>query len=421
MPQTLRVASLVFNQPLMVEPSAAEALVSGLAERFGVDPLVEIDASRFVGRPSGPRGEDGRTIPMFRMESGVALISVMGELVNRGAWIGASSGLTSYEGLDAQLAAAEAAEVRAVILDVNSPGGQVAGAMETAARVRALSAKKPVYAFVNGLAASAGYAIAAGASKIVTTPSAEVGSIGVIMVHVDRSAQLEKAGAKPTIFTKGEFKADGHPYGPVSEEAAARIDARLESAYGLFVSSVAAFRGLSEQAVRDTKAGIFMGRAAVKAGLADAVGGLDDVFAMIAADLKAEDALGLAMRGNQGPKSMSETTITAEQLAAAETAAMALGAEAERKRVAAILGHDAAKGREALAQHLALQTDMAPEAAAAALAASPLATAAPKTHRLDAIAPNPAVDAQDRDNSPEDAVGAGLAAAVDRMIARPKR
>jgi capsid assembly protease len=275
-----RVAAQIFNTPLLVAPGVAELIATALADRLGVEPLSEFDASRFVGQPAQQRLGNGDTRDIYRVEDGVALINVFGELVNRGSWIGASSGLTSYEGLDAQMRAAmDDPAIRAVVLDMNSPGGAASGAMETAALVRRVAEQKPVVAFVNAQAASAAYAIASGASRIVATPSAMLGSIGVVWMHVDRSAAVEKSGLKPTLLTAGAYKADGHPFAALPADARARIQAQIDAVYELFVSTVADHRGLDPAAVRGTEAGLFMGQAAVDAGLADQVGGLDDVFA----------------------------------------------------------------------------------------------------------------------------------------------
>jgi ClpP class serine protease len=137
---------------------------------------------------------------------------------------------------------------------------------------------------------------------------------------------------------------------------------------------------MTEDAVRKTEAGVFMGQAAVDAGLADAVGTLDDVFAMIGADLSAA-----RNTQNRGPFMSTENQITQATLdsavAAARTAAHAdgvkAGSEAERARISAILGHASAKGRETLANHFAFKTAMSPEDAAAALEAGPVAGATP--------------------------------------------
>lgn len=419
-----RIAAQVFNTPLLVTPDCAVTIASALAERFGVESLDDVSASRFVGQPDGPRGADGRTEVMWRASDGIALIGLMGELVNRGAWIGASSGLTSYEGFEVQLANAEASpQVRGIVLDLNTPGGQASGAMEAAARVRRAATKKPVVAFVNGQAASAGYAIASGASRIITTPSGILGSIGVVFMHLDRSAQIEKSGVRPTLLTAGAYKADGHPLSALPEDARARIQSRIDAVYGLFVSTVAANRNLSEETVRKTEAGIFMGQEAVDAGLADAVGTLEDAFSYINAQREKSRTYNLSLKG----KTMDPETISRAEhdqaVAAAHSQGVATGTQAgaqvERDRIRAILTSEEAKGRETSAQHLALNTAIGADDARAALGGLAVTQATTKTHRLDAIVLDPKIDAQapDSERKPE----AGLSAAVDKLIANAKR
>ena len=303
MSEILRVASLVFNQPLLVLPETAAMIADFIDRRMSGDalpPAIVVDgdalptpaASRFVGRPAGPRADDGHTIPMWRLEGQTAIVPVLGELVNRGAWVGASSGLVSYEGLQASLRAAAADErVAAIVLDMNSPGGEARGALETGRLVREISARKPVVAFVNSAAASAAYAIAAGASKIVVTETAIVGSIGVVVMLRDLSAAQEKAGVRTTLIYAGATKVDGHPFAALSDDARARIQGKVDEVYSKFTAFVADMRkGLSAERVRATEAATYMGESAVAAGLADAVGTLESVLA----DLQPRPAAGLA-------------------------------------------------------------------------------------------------------------------------------
>jgi signal peptide peptidase SppA len=356
-----RVASLIFNRPLLAEPGAVEILISSLASRFDVEPTVDVDASRFVGKPAGPRDADGNLRPMYRIQNGVAIVSIIGELVNRGAWIGASSGLVSYEGLGAQLDALEAdTSVRGIVLDIDSPGGEASGAQEAAARVRRLAAKKPVVAYINGRAASAAYSIASGATKIVTTPSGMLGSIGVIWLHLDRSEQAAKAGVKPTIFKKGAFKADGNPFGAIPADAAARINATLGTVYDLFVETVAAHRPMSAAAIRATEAGVFMGQKAVNVGLADKVGDLADAISL------ASGQMPLAV----SPSITSAPASSSMAAPAVPPAAKWLSAEPALARIGAILTHDLAKDRQGFAQHLALKTSVTCDQAIAAMTIS---------------------------------------------------
>lgn len=280
-----RVETLLFNQPLAVTPEVAEIVASVVLAR-NEEPngkaWPEPEASRFTGKPVGFAG----TEDAWRMEDGIAIVPIIGELVNRGAWVGASSGLVSYEGLQATLKALENdPAVRGVVLDINSPGGHGAGAMETAAAVRALAAIKPVVALANSMAASAAYAIASGASEIIAQPSASLGSIGVVWLHMDRSAQMERAGVKPTLITAGAFKADGHPFAALPDEARGRIQSQIDQSFALFVDTVARHRGADPQAIRALEAGIFMGEAAVSAGLADTLGTLDTALSRVRARL----------------------------------------------------------------------------------------------------------------------------------------
>ena len=143
-----------------------------------------------------------------RSPTSVAVIPLVGSLWSRGAW--------GMEGFRANLAqAVNDPECGAIVLDVDSPGGSYAGTPETANAVRDANAVKPVTAFVNSLAASAAYFIASQAGSVVMTPSAEVGSIGCVLVHMDLSKMLDEAGITPTIIRSSPHKAEGNPYEPL--------------------------------------------------------------------------------------------------------------------------------------------------------------------------------------------------------------
>lgn len=270
------VASLVLNRPLAILPSKLETIAAVLGGRIGLDASgLTPQASRFVGSHVDREAPSSQgSLPYRRTAAGTALIPVIGSTVNRGAWIGASSGLVSYEGLKFQLAhASQDDRTRAVLLDFECPGGEAVGAFEAAAVVRQVAALKPVVAVVNGLCASAAYAMASGTTRIVVTPSGIAGSIGVVMLHTDVSGALAKAGVKPTLIFAGKHKTDGHPYGPLPASVKADLRAEIDGFYAAFIECVAAGRkNLSAEAIRATEARTFMGAAAVAAGLADDVG-----------------------------------------------------------------------------------------------------------------------------------------------------
>jgi signal peptide peptidase SppA len=238
---------------------------------------------RFDGEPRGPLVKnaygDAYIQTRYRFRNGVALITVEGSLVNRGAYIGAASGLTSYEGVTAQFAAAAAdPDVKTILLDLDSPGGEAGGAFELADFIHAIAQEKPVVAIVNALAASAAYAMASSASRIVTTPSGVAGSIGVVMLHLDQSRRMDQLGVTPTLIYAGGHKVDGNPFEPLPEAVRADLQAEVDQLYAMFVATVARGRpDLSEDAIRATEARTFLGAEAVGVGLADDVGAFVDI------------------------------------------------------------------------------------------------------------------------------------------------
>lgn len=290
----------------------------------------------------------------------MAIITITGSLVNRGAWIGANSGLTSYEGIQHQLKVALGDEdVHAVILDIHSPGGEAVGAFETAEAVRKLAAAKRTVAVVNGLAASAAYAIASGATEIVTTQTGVSGSIGVVMLHADFSRQLDMEGISPTLIFAGTHKVDGNPFEPLSDDVRDDLQAEVMSFYDLFVKTVAAGRKnrLTAAAARKTEARTFIGQAAVDAGVADRVGTFDQVLQELSRATAPAPAGGrttsqtrrTSMSENPGAPAATEIAGISQAehdaaVSAAEERGKEAGANAERDRLTAVLAADGIKG-----------------------------------------------------------------------------
>jgi len=131
---------------------------------------------------------------------------------------------------------------------------------------------KPLWAIADEAALSAAYAIACAADRLWLTRTAEVGSIGVVAVHVDESVADAKAGLNYTFLHAGAHKVDGHPHAPLPAPVAADIQADIEQLHTQFIALVAGFRRLSVDAIRDTEARVYRGEAALQAGLADQIG-----------------------------------------------------------------------------------------------------------------------------------------------------
>jgi signal peptide peptidase SppA len=294
--------SQLFNRPLLVDPDRIAIMVDVLAGRTGIafDPDLLAEANgridqlpaeaRRVMRGPAKSKRNGSQGP-YQVVDQTAIIPVHGTLVNRGAWIGASSGLTSYEGLRHQVRSAMTDDdVHSVVLDIDSPGGQAAGAFELAGAISELAAKKPVIAVINDTAASAAYAIASAASKIMITESGVAGSIGVVLVHFDQSRRLDQAGVKPTLIHAGARKVDGNPYQPLPEGVKENLQAEVSRYYDMFVVTVAKGRpNLTAAAIRATEAAVYIGQAAIDAGLVDETGDLEKALAELKA-AKAEPA-----------------------------------------------------------------------------------------------------------------------------------
>ncbi len=290
-----RIAARAFNTPLLVEPSKAMAFLSGLGPRIlgrrvemlngGKSPeagahALPARASILAGGLLNDWRQQGEA--PYPVVDGIAVIEIAGVLVYRGAWIGESSGQTSYEGIAAQIeAAASDPAVRGVALEIDSFGGEVAGVFDLADRIRGLRQNKPVWAFVAEHAFSAGYALASQADRILLPRTGAVGSIGVVVMHADLSGQLDQDGMRVTLIHSGRHKVDGNPYEPLPAEVQGDIQREIDMLRFLFAETVAAGRAgrLSQKAALATEAATYRGADAVIAGLADEVTNLARGFA----------------------------------------------------------------------------------------------------------------------------------------------
>lgn len=227
--------------------------------------------------------------PTERLAGDVAVVSVRGPLVHHADWW-----CDSYDGAKARVLAALEAKPKAIVLAVDSPGGLVSGCFDTALEIAAAceSAGVPLHTYVDGLAASAGYALAC-VGETVTIPIAGIaGSVGVIDGIVDATAQNTAAGLVVELVASGARKTDQNPDAKITDGARAAVRARVEELASVFFEHVAAFRPLSAEQVRALDAGLFTGASAVRAGLADRVGSLDDLVAMLASESAAPSAQG---------------------------------------------------------------------------------------------------------------------------------
>lgn len=395
-----------------------------LAERFNLQPalLSEIAAYNLAFLPAASAAMLDAAAESFPAPegSGIAVIPISGTLIANDGRVGRY--LSGYDGVAARVQAAAAApEVRGIALVVDSHGGQLAGCMDCAEAIARANAVKPVWALAKHSALSAGYALASSAGRLYGTTSSQLGSVGVVLAHMDISKLLSDFGVRVTLLHAGRRKVDGHPFGPIPEPVREALQTELEDARQAFAARVARNRGIDIEAVLATEGATLVVDEAVRLGLADGIATQDEFFRAFGSFLGASGGAQRASspHRSRGVQHMSDqapggatpdpqipAAPSAEQLREARSA----GAAAERARIAAILRSDEAKGREAQALHVALQTDLDAEAARSLLATFP-----------EAAAGSPLDRAMDGDPLPLVGAGGEEAAAASPRIRPPEQ
>ncbi|MDA0782409.1 MAG: S49 family peptidase [Proteobacteria bacterium] len=246
----------ISGRPMMLERKAFDYLLSKSNE-----PMADIKAFDFGGN-NNPKP--------FELINGVAIIPVHGPLSKRSGIFDAFFGFTSYELLSELLGQAlDNSEVNAILLDVDSPGGEVAGLFDFADEIFTARTKKPIWAVANEEAFSAAYAIASSASKIFVSRTGGIGSIGVLATHVDQSSFDEKQGIKVTTIFAGDRKNDLNPHESLTTDAAKVLQDEVNRLYEMFIGLVSRNRKITSANVRNTEAGLFFGSDGISMGLAD--------------------------------------------------------------------------------------------------------------------------------------------------------
>jgi signal peptide peptidase SppA len=264
------VATRIVNTPLLIAPDKLNVILGAIGGRIGlktddVTGSVMADDSRLYAASSN------RSVTR-EDNAYIAVIPVYDTLVYRAYGMNAWSGLTSYERIRESFnEAMNDASVKAIVFDIDSPGGEVAGVFDLVDDIYNARGTKSIYAVANEMSYSAAYAIASAAEEVFIPRTGGLGSIGVIAVHVDRSGYDAAAGLKYTPIYSGARKNDFSQHEALSDEAFAVIQGEINDVYDLFVETVARNRGMSAAAVRETEAGIFQGKRAVEIGLADHV------------------------------------------------------------------------------------------------------------------------------------------------------
>lgn len=289
-----RISSRLFNAPLMLRPEKAEMLCAALVDRLGIAKLDTIDGTSLGAAQLRQKAmdDDGwyakpkTARDMYEVRRGVATISISGTLVHKLGGVEPYSGMTGYDSIERIVADAQAnEEVGALLLDIDSPGGEVAGCFDFARKLRTMGARgegKPIVAFANEMACSAAYAIASSCDAVMTTETGITGSIGVYTLMVDMTKGLQKGGIEVNMIRAGERKARGGPYEKADTETVSKLQTWVNETWMIFASHVAAGRPISAEAVLALEGQWFTGAEALDLGLVDAVDSPEAIFEAVA-------------------------------------------------------------------------------------------------------------------------------------------
>jgi capsid assembly protease len=447
-PEHLRILTQIHDRPWAITSRALQTIL-GIVER---DPSIDVEA--VVARLGKPLENTGNNV---RMYGPVAVLGVEGPIFRHANLFTEISGATSVELLSRDFhTALDNPMVSQIVLNINSPGGQVDGIAEFADMVRAATATKPVTAYIDGLGASAAYWIASATQRIVANESAFLGSIGVVATITDRRDAQERQGVRHYEIVSSQSpnkRADVR-----TDEGRAQLQEVVDALAEVFIGRVAQFRSTTPENVVGNYGGgkILVARKAIAAGMADHIGTFESHLAAlrsaersplrIAALGASGDALVLrdglicyepahqssittgnlcanlnpsailTIPGTTAPDSNQEDPMADKPNptpAAPAAAATPTDPTAERQRITAVLTCEEALGREGLARTLALETDQDVETARRILKAAPVATVAP------AAPANPLAAAMGQLRNPE--VGAGADGGDDTPQAEAQR
>ena len=391
----------------MTEPSLDTVLTIAKREQDSIEAITER-----LGRPL----EHSHQITMYGQ---TAVLPVTGPLFRYANLFTAISGATSYEVLARELGQAlDNPAVQSIILDIDSPGGEVNGCAELANLIYQSRERKPIIAYCSGDAASGAYWIASSCERIVISETASLGSIGVVGIY-KRSNDAEQF---EIVSSQSPFKR----LNPQDEGDRARLQSRIDALAEIFISAVAKHRGLDPPTVKAQfgQGDLLIGAQAVTQGLADSISTLAQTLQELNNQQSCESSPATAQgflvsnfsskkeadmpdqhnrqpqpgttleaSGSVDPKaSLSLSTLKADHpqliqalheewtqanAGAVHTQSIESGRQQERERIAAILDSDPAEGRESLARHLAFATDMSVDMATAAMSAAPKQSASP--------------------------------------------
>jgi signal peptide peptidase SppA len=238
-----------------VEPVFLDKIKTVFFRHFTGTKLSPQQVAEAIGRaPDAKVVRDDYGYAMYNLlENGTAVISIRGVIAKRASQvrgISSSSGTSCENIIENMNAALADTKVKKIIFDIDSPGGSVDGVAACADKIFAARGQKPMIACASGMICSAAYWIGSACDKIVIASDTFAGSIGVYSILEDWSKYLADEGVKAELIRAGKYKAEDHPYFPITDAARKHAQETVDTFYGFFIKAVAKNRGITETAAK---------------------------------------------------------------------------------------------------------------------------------------------------------------------------
>ncbi|WP_262145340.1 S49 family peptidase [Serratia ficaria] len=385
---------MALNEPLLLEPAYARVFFCALGKELGVGRLIDSTTDTVLSPPqmtelAASYGSGRVTISDngYDIQDRIAIVPISGTLVSKSGSLRPFSGMTGYNGIVARVASAiNDPDVDGILLDMDTPGGMVAGVFDAADMIARLRTQKPIWSLANDMTCSAGQLLASACSRRLVTQTAKTGSIGVLMAHSNYAGNLEQAGVDITLIFSGAHKVDGNPWGALPKDVRETLQGKMDAIRQAFAEKVSSYTNMPVQAVLDTEAAVYTGQEAIDVGLSDEMVINADALAVMReaiSNSKVTRSIGGQMSVTQNqpaavsapaadPAAVQPPANPAATLPDGDVTAVVNSAiQSENARIMGILDSDEAKGREASARALAATPGMTVENAQRILASMP--------------------------------------------------
>jgi ClpP class serine protease len=292
------LAEKINNKPLLITEDALTPILSYLENR--TEAAISNEDTKRRNAPS--------------IAERTAMIPVSGSLSYEKTWLGAMCGMTSYQQLVEDVEEMLDLGAKTIVLDVDSGGGEAYGCFETAMSIkkRVSDAGAKLITYVDGMAASAAYALASVADEVIINPMAEAGSIGVLIRLIDSSEAMKKAGYKQIYITSAKSKVPFDADGGFKKEFLEDLQSRVDKLHTQFLDHVSMNRNISTESINNMQAKVFDAEKALQLGLVDKIMSHEDFFEYLA-DLEEKSSPMITNIFKPKAKASTEAITTTEE------------------------------------------------------------------------------------------------------------